>query len=114
MMVRDLLSLIGDAGAQQRYERDVPIANVPVELVCMWFDDQYHPDAEGFSECFSDEERSLLAGFDEFYDRRVEFLPTSGGVAELHASKPWIEVMEKARATLQALRWGDTAPDGCA
>ncbi|HCS29040.1 MAG TPA: hypothetical protein DIW43_16405 [Spongiibacteraceae bacterium] len=31
--------LLADADAQLKYERDVPTANVPAELVCMWFDD---------------------------------------------------------------------------
>lgn len=33
------LTLLGDFEAQMKYVVDVPIADVPAELICMWFDD---------------------------------------------------------------------------
>lgn len=95
--VRELLQLLSDPAAQRKYERDVPIANVPAELVCMWFDDLYHPELlTGFSES----ERKALADFHSFFDARVEGLPCDGGVAKLHDAPAWREVMAKAGQAL--------------
>jgi len=105
-MLRQLLELIGDFSAQRKYERDVPIANVPAELVCDWFDDQYHPDARFFSDAFSSQERAALADFNAFYGARKGVLPMTTGVDALQLCKEWEEVSEKARATLAEL-----APD---
>ncbi|MCP3998750.1 MAG: hypothetical protein GY722_27315 [bacterium] len=103
--IRDLLELITSPEQQREYERDVPIADVPAELVCMWFDDLYHPDHEGFRCCFSDQELSALARFNIFYDQRIEALPdSSAGLAALQASPAWQEVMQQARATIEELK----------
>jgi hypothetical protein len=48
-----LMRMLASKNEQLAYERDVPIANVPAELVCMWFDDFYHPEAGLFLEAFS-------------------------------------------------------------
>ena len=100
---RDLLELISDFSAQRKYEQDVPIANVPAELVCMWFDDQYHPDSTRFSDAFSSRERAALADFSAYYGARKRVLPMSTGVDSLQATQEWADVSEKARATLAEL-----------
>lgn len=40
----NLLRLLSSDQEQLNYQTDIPIAAVPAELVCVWFDDQYHPD----------------------------------------------------------------------
>lgn len=109
----EVLRLIADREAQLRYERDVPIANVSAELVCMWFDDL---DAARPSADLTRSEVSRIKAFTSFYESRIEGLPTDGGVANLQASAAWREIMAEAQATLDD--FGDGAsnkpmqPDG--
>ena len=59
--ILELLELLADAAAQERYEHNVPIADVPAELCCMWFDDLYHPDSPAFQAAFTVAELDALA-----------------------------------------------------
>lgn len=104
-IVRELLILISDRDAQRAYERDVPIANVPAELICMWFDDLYHPASDWFVSAFSDDELADLATFNDFYGARTGDLPTSGGIDVLQNAREWDEIVDQARATLVRLGW---------
>ena len=99
-----LLELLGDAAAQERYEREVPIGNVPAELVCMWFDDSYLPESPAFRSAFTAAELRLLAEFNRFYDSRASSLPSSGGVRGLHRSNAWAEIMVEAAAVRARIR----------
>ena len=103
MLFRELLGLLADFAAQQDYARQVPIANVPAELICMWFDDHYHPDSEWFAQAFSGEERVALAEFDRFYKASLPHLPVDAGIEVLQASETWVEVSEMALRTRDAL-----------
>ena len=98
----DTLKIIASKRAQIEYEKNVPIANVPAELACMWFDDLYHPKAYLFLESFSEEERAVLAKFNAFYEARLDSLPKT--LKELHKSSEWNEVCEKANEVLSELR----------
>ena len=66
----ELLQLLASEEEQLAYERNVPHVNITVELRCMWFDDQYHPDDAVFVSCFTTDELSALAEFHRFYDER--------------------------------------------
>ena len=99
----DLLALIGDAEAQRNYERCVPIADVPSELVCMWFDSDYRPELSGFSQSFSDGELKVLSEFAEFYEARVDALPCQCELEELHRAPEWPAIMERAQDALKRL-----------
>jgi hypothetical protein len=103
--IHELLVLIGDRDAQRAYERDVPIANVPAELICMWFEDHYHPAAGWFVSAFSADELAELAAFNDFYRARTDNLPTSGGIDVLQKAREWGEIVNRARATLVRLGW---------
>ena len=83
------------------YERDVPHVDITAELVCMWFNDQYHP-GRGFDTFFSPDELAALDEFHRFYDERVDRLPESQGTVRTWLASPiWREVMEQARRTLE-------------
>ena len=99
-----LLDLIGDFEAQRAYEQDVPIANVPAELVCMWFDDAYHPDSEQHAKAFSARERKLLERFHMAYEKCADDLPCDNGVAVLQQSSQWIAVSQEAAKTAGEIR----------
>lgn len=96
--ILELLALLGDAAAQERYQDSVPMADVPSELLCMWFDDAYLPDSPAFQAAFTATELDALAEFDRFYDSRAEALPSGGGVRSLHRSRAWTEIMAAAVA----------------
>lgn len=98
-----LVRTLASKDEQLAYERDVPIANVPAELVCMWFDDLYHRDGELFLEAFSPAERERLARFHGFYDVRHKHLPDT--LAEMHQNEAWLEVMAEAQRVLDDLGW---------
>ena len=99
------LRLLADPETQLRYEREVAIANVPAELVCMWFDDL---DARRPSSELSPHEASRIEAFTSFYESRVDSLPTDGGVAALRGSEAWREIVAEARSTLEDLDGGSS------
>ena len=102
--VSDLLALLSDAEAQRAYERDVPIASVPSELNCMWFDDMYHPADTAFQGAFSARELDALAKFHVVYEAATaEIQPPPVVVADLHAHPAWDRVLRAASVTLRAL-----------
>ena len=88
---------------QIKYQEDVPIANVPAELVCMWFDDHYYPDTEWFKEAFNESERKLLNDFSSYYESRLENLPDTNDIYILHRSDIWDEIVNKAEETVRNL-----------
>jgi hypothetical protein len=98
-----LVRLLASKDEQLAYQRDVPIANVPAELVCMWFDDLYHPYDNVFSEVFSPAECERLARFHEFFDVRHKHLPAT--LPEMHNNSEWLDVMAEARRVLDDLGW---------
>ena len=101
--VRSILELLSSKELQLKYEKDVPIAHVPSELLCTWFDDLYHPDSILFQKSFSQEELEILERFNKFYDERTKGLPNS--LDELHRNPEWQEIMNKAEKVLNDVRW---------
>jgi hypothetical protein len=97
-----LLDLLGSTDAQLEYQKKVPIADVPSELICMWFDDLYHPETDLHRQSFSPEEQLILADFNAFYDMRVERL--HGPIEELIKLPEWMEVCRMARETAERIR----------
>jgi hypothetical protein len=50
------IELLAHASLQVRYEKNVPIANVPAELICGFCDDLYHPKSQVFLDAFNEDE----------------------------------------------------------
>ena len=99
------IQLIADLDAQVQYKRDVPIADVPSELVCSWFDDVYHPEYEKYCAAFTQEELDVLSEFNAFYDERVNKLPDT--LEEMHDNYEWSQIVLKAKWVLAKLNWKD-------
>ena len=97
------LQMLADLQAQIDYERRVPNANVPAELVCDWFDDLA---IEQGTAMLEPGDATLVAEFTRLFEVRLDELPTAGGVAALHASTAWHEIVRAARTTLAALERG--------
>lgn len=104
MSILDLLRLLSDSDRQIAYERDVPIASVPAELFCMWFDDQYHPESDLFTAAFTPRERAILAAFHQRFEAASDCLPQNfRSVADLHARAEWQSLMRAAGDALKQL-----------
>ena len=114
----DLLELYASGEKQRNYQRDVPYVTVPVELVCMWFDDfwhvgeepavaasaeQWNASIERFCQCFTAAELEALKDFHQFFNTRADGLPDDD-LEKLLGSPAWQEVMCKARETLEAFK----------
>ncbi len=97
----EILELLSSLDAQREYEKNVPTADLPAELNCIWFNDFFHPDA-GFEAQFSSQEMTALQEFHHFFLDRSSRLPESS-LAALHESPSWLEVVAKAKVTLEAL-----------
>ncbi len=80
--VLDHIGLFARAPLQVRYENDVPIADVPGELVSGFCDDLFHPRSQAFLDAFNEDEIRDLAvlygllhlasrSFEEAHPRRV-------------------------------------------
>ncbi len=61
MAVLEHIRLIARASLQAQYEIDVPIADVPAELVCGFCDDLFHPKSQTFLDAFTEDEIRDLA-----------------------------------------------------
>jgi len=97
----ELLGLLASEEQQLDYEKNVPHVDITSELVCMWFDDQYHPDYAGFTSSFTPDELVALAEFHKFYDEREKQLPESQGTVRTWLASPiWRAIMTKAHETL--------------
>ena len=59
--VVDMVRLISSPADQTDYQRDIPIADVPGELVSGFVDDLYHPKSRLFLDAFSENELRSLA-----------------------------------------------------
>lgn len=79
--VIDLITLISSPTQQYNYEKNVPIANVPQELISMWFDVTYHPDCDEFNVAFTEQERHALNDFSQCFKSSLKCIPDSEGVA---------------------------------
>lgn len=101
--IKEVLELIASKEEPVKYEQNVAIANVPAELICMWFDDSYHPETLLHKESFSEEEQQTLSYFNTFFDSRVEKLPTS--LAEMHTDPLWDEIVLEAQRTIESIKW---------
>ncbi|XOZ33954.1 hypothetical protein ACMDCT_01580 [Halomonadaceae bacterium KBTZ08] len=97
------IQLIADTEAQKRYEIDVPIADVPSELVCQWFDDVYKPENGSYREAFTSHELEIFADFNAFYDSLVDHLPET--LEEMHRCYAWKQIAGKAEWVLAVLNW---------
>src|SRR5690349_353088 len=108
----EILKLLASEEEQLAYERDVPHVDITNELVCMWFDDQYHPD-RGLAAVFAPDELAALARFHRFYNERVDRLPDSQGTVRTWLADPlWRQIMEQAQEALKRIAEPGASPNG--
>lgn len=99
----ELLELLADKTKQIEYGQLVGDRVAIDELLCMWFDDQYHGDHPEFQTEYDNEELTALRKFNDLYDSipRTIF---GDSVKELTEKKEWTELMTMARVTLNQMK----------
>ena len=106
-LVAEEIQLLSSEEDQIAYEVAVPHVDITAELLSGWFDDVYHPEAEGFTINFTSEELLALARFNSLYELNANELPaTRGTVRTWHASSAWQAVVTGARV-VKALLAGE-------
>ena len=99
MSIRDTviaeIQLLASASEQLRYEREVPQANVPAELICQFCDDLFRPKSAAFTAAFTSDELKDLA---HLYGLMVEASKAQvTSVTELLKRPEWRRVMTVAK-----------------
>jgi hypothetical protein len=92
--VAEWVKMLAHAGDQLAYERDVPIADVPAELVCV-YSELFQPKSPEFVEAFTDYELRRLAELYGLVIAASKVHVTS--VAELQKTPGWRAVMALAK-----------------
>ena len=101
--VIDILELLASPDEQIEYQRNVPHALVPDELICMWFDDSFRPKDQRLREMFTDAEWSALLNFHSRYDELHNELPTPlPQIDALVSNTQWQSIISAAKAALRA------------
>jgi hypothetical protein len=99
--IREHLKMLADTVAQLEYERNVPIANVPAELICGWFDDSYLPESPAFQAAFTPQELDALAKFNDLFAAATAELPEPlPRLSDLQALPAWRRVISGAASAL--------------
>ena len=88
------ISILANADAQLRYERDVPHVPAHVELIESFFD-SYHPGDSAFEAAFVSEEKKCLADLERMLDSTS--LEAVHSVSDLLASASWQSLIRKAQ-----------------
>ena len=98
------LKLLADPEAQREYECNVPIADVPRELFCGWFDDSYHPESPAFQAAFNPRELDALAEFHNLFSAaEVELPEPLPQLSDIQAHPAWGRVLSGAAKALRCL-----------
>src|SRR5262245_57292816 len=95
------LELLASLDLQAKYERDVKVADVPAELVSIWFDDLDLPASA--PKLFVGEDLRSVQAFSDLLEKTSKDLEGLT-LSELHAHSSWLLVTESARKTLQRLQ----------
>jgi hypothetical protein len=97
----ELVRTLASEDGQRDYQSNVPFVSVPVELVCMWFDDLYHPDDAIFRAAFTTAELGALDRFNDYFDWLSDNLPKHLPPLDvLQRSAQWAELSKQATKTL--------------
>jgi len=97
----DLLALYASPKQQFEYEKEVPIANVPQELLSMWFD----PDNKDIKLAFNLKEHRSLSEFTGYFNERLKYIPQFDGVTGLQQNRQWLEIQKYAKSLLDINKW---------
>ncbi len=100
------IDLLANLDSQIKYEEEVGIVHIPSELVCVWFDDLYHPETELFNESLKKSEKSVLADFNTRFDellKKTDKHVLSETIEDLQKDKYWQSVVTLAQNVIEKL-----------
>jgi len=89
------IELLSNPSDQVQYEKDVPIPNVPAELICVFCDDLYHPKSDALQSQFTQEELEGLERLFRVLDEAAKI--EVSGVRELILTREWQNVISVSR-----------------
>lgn len=93
--VIEIIDLLGDYDQQIEYATMVGDCVAIQEMVCMWFDDIYHPNTD-FIKAFSENELIKLKEFNEYYDSICDEIPDQY-IGTLHIDQNWEKLVRLAK-----------------
>lgn len=100
--IKDTLEILSSIEEQLEYQRNVPWVNITVELVCFWFDDDYHPKNKIFLSAFSEKELQAMSDFNEVFEQILA--PMQGdyfpAITKLVKTTEWKRLVQAAHDTL--------------
>lgn len=104
-----LIEVIGtlSSGAEQlAYQEQVPIAYVPDELVCQFFDDSFHPKSPEFTGEFSNDELKAVCVFSGYLSIASDEVQgnRSPPITDVLKLPRWREMMRFAAKTTATLK----------
>jgi len=91
----EMIELLSLPSEQLEYEKNVPIADVPAELICGFCDDLYHPKSESFLAEFSENKLKDLAHLYGLLSEAAKV--TVPSVTELQKRPEWRSVVSLAK-----------------
>lgn len=99
----EIIDLLSDYDQQVEYARTVGDNIAITEMICMWFDDNYHPDSDNFIKTFSENELMKLKEFNDYYDSIVNKIPDQD-IKTLHIDQKWEKLVQKANQLRNELK----------
>ncbi len=101
-VLTDLHHDVAGTRTNKPMQRNVPIADVPAELLCMWFDDSFRQNDSRLETLFSAAEWNGLLAFHEQFDKLTEQLRGDlPPIQELVNLPVWLKVVRAAAETLR-------------
>ncbi|MEY4485285.1 MAG: hypothetical protein RL693_2737 [Verrucomicrobiota bacterium] len=91
----EIIELLSQPSQQLEYEKNVPIANVPAELICGFCNDLYHPKSQSFISAFSENELKSMAHLYGLLSEASKI--TVHSVPELLKTSEWRSVIALAK-----------------
>ena len=101
--VKGLIELLSSEEQQLQYKDSLSVGDPAAELVCMWFDDTYHPETDLFQRAFTTSEAQLLESFNIMYSKCLDKLPNT--LEKYHQSPQWKHIMSEAKLLLDRIQW---------
>lgn len=101
----DVISTLASGEALLEYESSVPIAYVPDEIICQFFDDHYHPKSPEFIAEFTENELKEIGIFSGFLQIGSDAVDEAGspGVAACLKLPDWRRMMRRAKMLVTLL-----------
>ena len=102
----DVIGSLASGAEQLAYEADVPIAYVPDELTCQFFDDNFHPKTSEFIAEFSHDELKEIYIFSGYLQIASDEVHSNGSppVTDVLKLPRWREMMKFAAKTIVTLK----------